>query len=119
MVSETQKVAILAFKGEPMCFVHAMLNALDMAGRGMDVKVIMEGPACGLIDELEKPEAKFADLYAKVRQAGLIDAVCQACAHQMGALEAARRQELPIVSDMSGHPPMAEYVQRGYQIVTF
>jgi hypothetical protein len=113
------KVAILAFQGETMCFAHALLNAWDMHQRGMDVRMILEGPATEQIAALGDGEGDFAALYAKVRQAGLIDRVCQACAHQMGALDAARLQELPLGNEMSGHPPLAPYVQRGYRIVTF
>ncbi len=35
-----------------MCFVHVLLNAVDMQSNGMDVKIIMEGEAVKLIKEL-------------------------------------------------------------------
>ena len=40
-----EKIAIFAFKGEGMCFVHALLlNALlDMQEKGYDVKLIIGG----------------------------------------------------------------------------
>ena len=37
-----KKVAIFAFNGKPMCFVHALLNTLDMKEKGYDVKLIIE-----------------------------------------------------------------------------
>ena len=40
-----EKVVLVAFQGEPMCFVHVLLNALDMHERGFDVKVVIEGAA--------------------------------------------------------------------------
>ena len=40
-----EKVALFAFKGEPMCFIHVLLNALDMSKRGYEVKIVIEGAA--------------------------------------------------------------------------
>jgi hypothetical protein len=33
-----EKVALFAFNRESMCFVHALLNALDMKDKGIDTK---------------------------------------------------------------------------------
>ena len=38
-----RKVVLFAFREEPGCFAHAMLNALDMKLRGWDVKLVIEG----------------------------------------------------------------------------
>ena len=35
-------VALFAFNGEPMCFVHVQLNALDMKEKGSDVKCTVQ-----------------------------------------------------------------------------
>jgi hypothetical protein len=37
-----RKVAIFAYNGEPMCFAHVLLNALDMKEKGYDERY-MEG----------------------------------------------------------------------------
>jgi hypothetical protein len=37
-----EKVALFAFKGEPLCFVHVLLNALDMKEKGI-ARYRMEG----------------------------------------------------------------------------
>jgi len=114
-----KKMALFAFNGEPMCFVHVLLNALDMQTRGYDVALIIEGSATKLIQTLAEPDAPFADLYRQVKDAGLIRAVCQACASKMGTLDAAKEQGLPLNKEMSGHPSMGAYIEHGYQIVTF
>ena len=112
------KVAFVAFKGEAMCFVHVLLNALDMAEKGHEVKVILDGAATKQIAELADESKPFAKLYAQVKEKGLVAAVCKACASKMEALEAAQAQGLPISAEMSGHPPLARYVEAGYQIIT-
>ena len=114
-----KKIAMFAFNGETMCFVHVLLNALDMEERGYDIKLIIEGSATKLLKILAEPEAPFAELYEKVKYAGLIDAVCQACASKMGTLEEAKAQNLPLNREMSGHPSMGKYLDEGYDIITF
>ena len=113
-----EKVVLVAFNGEPMCFAHVLLNALDMKERGLDVKVVVEGTATKMIASLSDPNQPFAELYERVKAAKLIDCVCKACAAKMGALAAAEAQGLPICCEMSGHPSLARYIQEGYRIIT-
>ena len=58
-----------------MCFVHVLLNALDMQARGCEVKVIPEGSATKLANELNDPDKPFGKLYQRVRHARLIDSL--------------------------------------------
>ena len=111
------KVAIFAFRGEPVCFMHALLNAIDMRSFGYDVKLVIEGEATRLLGETEADEAPFSRLYHKVKEEGILDCVCKACSTKMGTLEEAERQGLPICSEMSGHPSMARYIDAGYQVI--
>ncbi len=112
------KTAIFAFKGNPICFVHVLLNAIDLHDRGRAVKIILEGEATKLILDLRKPEHLLHALYEKVKKLELIDAVCRACAIKMGALEAAEAEGLKIADEMAGHVGMALYIEKGYTIVT-
>lgn len=114
-----EKIAVFAFSGETMYFAHALLNVLDMKGKGYDVKLIIEGSATGQIKELSEPEKPFAKIYGKVKEAGLIDCVCQACSTQTGSLESAKEQGLPLCKEMSGHPSIARYIEAGYQVLVF
>ncbi|MEN8232467.1 MAG: cytoplasmic protein [Thermodesulfobacteriota bacterium] len=112
------KTAIFAFRGNPICFVHVLLNAIDMHDRGRAVKIILEGEATKLIIDLRKPEHPLHALYEKVKKLELIDAVCRACAIKMGALEVAEAEGLKIADEMAGHVGMAPYIEKGYAIVT-
>lgn len=113
------KVALYAFNGDPMCFVHVMLYALDFHARGVEVKIVMEGSATRLVRDLIDPARPFAALYREIREKGLIGAVCQACSAKMEALEAAREQGLPIDGSLKGHPSLAADREAGYEIFTF
>jgi len=114
-----RKIAIFAFNGDPMCFVHVLLNALDMNGKGWDVKLVIEGSATKLIPELDKEGVPFSELYRKVREAGLIDCVCKACSAKMGVLADVDRQNLPVCAELKGHPSMGRYMDEGFEILTF
>ena len=44
-----KKFALFVFNGDPMCFIHVLLNALDMRDKGYDARIVIEGsarPAC-------------------------------------------------------------------------
>ena len=114
-----KKVAIFAFKGELTCFVHALLNALDMKEEGYDVKLIIEGTATRLIKDLREPDTPFANAYKEAKKAGLIDCVCRACSALTKSLESARDQGLPICDEMSGHPSTSKYIDQAYEIMIF
>lgn len=115
----SKKVALVAFNGELMCFVHVLFNALDMEKRGYDVKVIIEGAATKLLNQLPDDKIPFSKQYSEVKEKGLIDCVCQACAAKTGSLDAAKAQKLPLCNEMSGHPSLAKYSEQGYEIITF
>ena len=111
------KVAVFAFNGEPMCFVHALLYAEEMHSKGHDVKLIIEGSATKLVKKLADPDVQFHSLYAKVKELGVIDCVCMACSKKMGAYDSAVEQGLPICGEMKGHPSLLKYVEAGYETI--
>lgn len=114
-----KKIALFAFNGEPMCFVHALLTALDMDERNYDVKLIIEGTATKLVEKLDDPDAQFSDLYARVKEKRLIDCVCRACSHKTESLLSAEEQNLPLCAELKGHPSMARYIDEGFEVITF
>lgn len=113
------KFALFAFNGEPMCFIHVLLNALDLDARGHEVQVVVEGAACGLVPRFTEPASPLAPLFTQARVQGLVAGVCRACAAKLGTLAAAEAQELPLLADMQGHAGMGGFVDRGYTIITF
>ena len=114
------KVALFAFNGDPVCFVHVLLHALDMKENGYDAHIVVEGAATKLVKEFhDNPSAPFASLYTKVKEAGLIGCVCKACATKMGSLDSAEAQGFSICEEMSGHPSITRFIKEGYQVFTF
>ncbi len=114
-----KRFALFVFNGDPMCFIHVLLNALDMKERGYEVKIVIEGAATKLVSELAKSENLMYGLWEKVKFFGLIDGVCRACSNKMGTLKSAEEQGLAILGEMAGHPSMARYREDDFEIITF
>lgn len=117
--SPPPKTILFAFSGNPLCFVHVLLNALDLHGRGGEGKIVIEGEATRLIGEMAADSHFLHALYAEAKGLDLIAAVCRACATKLGVLEEVKAENLPLGDDMQGHPSMGRYLEEGYQIITF
>ncbi|RWX45819.1 hypothetical protein H206_00641 [Candidatus Electrothrix aarhusensis] len=113
-----QKTVIFAFQGNPMCFIHVLLNALNMAEQGMEGKIILEGEAVKLVPEMAKSDHFLHKLYIKAKEGGLILGACRVCSNKMGVAEAVAAESIPLIGEMTGHPAMAEYIKEGYTIIT-
>lgn len=114
-----KKFVLFAFNGEAMCFVHVLLNAMDMKSKGHDVKIVIEGAATKLLPELENEGSILFGLYKKVKDMDVIDGACKACSAKMGTLNSAEKMGLKLLDDMMGHPSMSDYIDKGYTVITF
>ena len=113
--NKVKKIAFFPFKGDKMCFMHVLINALDLHEKGVDTKIIVEGEAVKLIKVLEEEENK---MYLKTKELGLFDSICKACSAQMGVLAYNEKVGIPIKGNAKGHPAMIDYIQEGYDIIT-
>lgn len=114
-----KKIVLFPFRGEALCFVHVMLNALDMQERGHDVHLVLEGASVTLVPELAAPGNAFHGLYARLKASGVLDGACKACATKLGVADALRAEGITLIGSMSGHPAMGDYLDRGYEVITF
>ncbi|MCE1207119.1 MAG: cytoplasmic protein [Spirochaetia bacterium] len=114
-----KKFALFVFNGDPMCFIHVLLNALDMKAKGHEAKIILEGASVKLIPELVQPGNPLHGLWKMNLAAHLVEGVCKGCSTKLGTIEAAKEQGLALLDDMSGHPSIAAYRDKGYEIITF
>jgi hypothetical protein len=114
-----EKVALFVFNGDPMCFIHVLLNALDMAKKGTKAQIVVEGAATKLIPDLDKKENPLHGFWQKVKDQGLVAGACMACSKKTGTLENARAQGLALLDDMQGHPSISSFQDDGYTVVTF
>ena len=113
------KVALFAFNGDFMCFIHVLLNALDLSARGYQTGIVIEGAATKLVPEMTVEGNPLYVLYQKAKSQGLIEGVCRACAAKMNVTEAVKAEGLAFLGDMSGHPSMSRYMSDGWQVISF
>jgi hypothetical protein len=114
-----EKIVLVTYNPEVICFGHVLLYALDFDEKGHEVKIVIEGGAVKLVSAFKDPEAPFAKLYEQVKQKGLIDCVCKACSAKLGSIDDARAQGLTVAGELMGHPSMEAYLSRGYRLITF
>jgi hypothetical protein len=114
-----KKVALFAFNGELMCFIHVLLNALDMNSKGYEVKIVIEGSATKIIPDVAREDSPMFGLYEKVKDLGLIDGACKACSTKMGTMEEIAKLGIRLLDEMTGHPSIARYREDGFEVITF
>ena len=113
------KVVIFAFRSDPLCFSHVLLNVLDMEDKGMWGEIVLEGEATKLVPIMAEEGHFLNQMYQLARGKGLFWGACRACATKMGVVEEIEAEQIPLQGDMSGHPPMSHFFKEGYTILTF
>ncbi len=113
------KFVFFAFRGDAMCFVHVLLNSLDMAARGMEGQIILEGEAVKLVPEMARENHFLHQLFVRAREQGLIIGACRACSAKLKVSDAVRQERIELIGEMSGHPAMADYIEQGFTVLTF
>ena len=119
MTTPPKAFALFAYRQDPGCFIHVLLNALDLHEKGHLVKIIMEGPATTLLSGIEHLDAPLPSLFKKTVDKGLMEGYCLACATKLGAQKEAAASGLPALSDMNGHPSIARYIDQGFTVINF
>ena len=118
MHAATKKV-IFAFRGDSMCFIHVLLNGIDLRERGLGGEIVMEGEAITLLPEIRQQGHPLYSLYQKAREMGIFAGACKACSAKLKMTEVVEQEGLEKLGDMTGHPAMAGYIENGYDIITF
>jgi hypothetical protein len=110
-----KKILFYGMTGEKMCFMHILMNALQLREAGYEVRVIFEGASVklpGLFETEQNP------LYLKAKEAGIIKGICLACSKVMDVLEANQGTGLAMLSDMNNHAGMKEELENGFEVVS-
>ncbi len=114
-----EKIVLFAFRGDPLCFVHVLLNGIDLYEQGREGLIVIEGDAVTLVEKMSQPGHFLSTLYQKAKGLGLFAGACKACATKLGAIEAIKKEEIPLIGEMSGHPSMGGFMAKGYEVITF
>ena len=116
---EKRKIALFTFNGDEMCFLHAMLNALDMHESGIQVKMVIEGKSTALLKGFNDGTSQFSSMFRELLEKELVDCACKACCAKTGTIEDAEALGIELAGAMKGHPPVSRYLFAGYKVITF
>lgn len=114
-----EKTVFFAFRDHPLCFIHVLLNSLDLADKGMGGTIVLEGESITLVPVMADPDHFLHPLYRRAKERGLFVGACRACSAKLHMTEAVEREGIPLIGEMSGHPAMSEYINQGYRLLTF
>ena len=113
------KIVIFAFLADPERMYHALLNVIDLEENGLWGEIVFEGESTRLIPEMAQPDHYLHHLYEQAKARGLLWGACQACAEKNKITQQIAAENIPLVGEMSGHPPMSHFVKQDYSILTF
>lgn len=113
------KTVLFAFRGDPMCFIHVLLNGIDLHERGRLGLIVLEGDAVTLVEKMAKPDHFLSKPFQKAKSLGIIHGACKACSAKLKATQAVEKEGIPLIGDMAGHPAMGAFLANGYEVVTF
>ncbi len=114
-----KKVVLFSFRGDPLCFIHVLLNGLDLKKRGQEGLIVLEGEAVKLVALMSESGHFLHPLYKKAKEAGLIYGACKACAGKLGALDAIEQEGIPLIGEMANHPSIGAFIEKEYTVLTF
>ena len=120
-----QKLLFMIFTGEACKQNHAFLYALECSEKGHTVRIILEGPGTACDNRLTE-DGKFRELFARAKNAGLLEGTCKTASGGCSTGEKLRsvakiaeKEGLKLISDLDGHAGIARFVTAGYQVVVF
>ena len=99
--------------------VHALLYASELKEKGYEVVLIFDGAGTEWVEELTNPESKnkLLPMYQSFKKLGIQEVVCDFCAGAFGVKENLNVRVCPLTSEYKGHPSIAKWVDRGYQVI--
>lgn len=98
--------------------VHALLYARELAEKGYAVTLIFDGAGTGWANELRKPENPLHKHYLKIKELAVVEEICDYCADAFDVKkDFTEQQRKLLVGDYEGHPSLAKWIGRGYQII--
>jgi hypothetical protein len=127
-----RKLLFVVFRFDECAIMHAIWYAQELLAHGHTVRIILEGEATNFLG-LERVAEQLARL-----PSGVVAGACKAASRAMGCCkdpavktaasdpawqsplhEAAHKHAIPLLDAMHGHASIAEYIDQGFEMITF
>lgn len=99
--------------------VHALLYSKELKEHGHEVVLLFDGAGTEWIAEWSKPDSsdKLAPMYQELREAGVTQVICDFCANAFQVKASLEENKTPLTAEYKGHPSIAKFADKGYQII--
>ena len=99
--------------------VHALLYSKELKEHGHEVVLLFDGAGTEWIAEWSKPDStdKLAPMYKELREAGITNVICDFCANAFQVKAELEGNKVPLTAEYKGHPSIAKWADKGYQII--
>lgn len=99
--------------------VHALLYSEELKEHGHEVVLLFDGAGTEWIAEWSKPDSadKLATMYMEFKASGITEVICDFCAIAFHAKENLEKQKVKTTAEYQGHPSIAKFADKGYQII--
>jgi hypothetical protein len=99
--------------------LHALLYTRELRQHGHEVTLVFDGAGTEWVAEWSKPDStnRYAPMYRELARQGVTEVICDYCAAAFGVKEPLVQRKLPLAGEFEGHPSIARWANRGYQII--
>lgn len=99
--------------------VHALLYSKELKEHGHEVVLLFDGAGTEWISEWSKLDStdKLVPMYKELREAGVTQVICDFCANAFQVKSSLEENKTPLTAEYKGHPSIAKFADKGYQII--
>ena len=99
--------------------VHALLYSMELKEHGHEVVLIFDGAGTVWVEEWTKEGStnKLTPVYNKLRSTGVTEVICDYCAQAFEVKSALNERKRELTSGYEGHPSIAKWANKGFQLV--
>jgi hypothetical protein len=99
--------------------VHALLYTRELKEHGHDVVLVFDGAGTEWAEEWTKPDStnKLTPMYRELSKLGVTEIICDFCAGAFQVKDALKGRKVELTGEFQGHPSIAKWADKGYQLV--
>jgi len=99
--------------------LHALLYSKELKEHGHDIVLLFDGAGTEWAAEWSKPDTTdhLAPMYKELREAGVANIICDFCANAFQGKSSLEENKVPLTAEYKGHPSIAKWADKGYQII--